>query len=237
MRGKPSIYYIHFYCIRITPACAGKTAAGPRTHIEHGDHPRVCGENRLVEGILAVPLGSPPRVRGKPEIAGEDVFVTGITPACAGKTSARSARGAARRDHPRVCGENFRQYRKRRVVQGSPPRVRGKLSGIVEDIPPAGITPACAGKTGGWLQGAAQTGDHPRVCGENSCAGRFRSLPPGSPPRVRGKPRRTVQSVRSVGITPACAGKTLSSHSSTFRNRDHPRVCGENTSEMAYFRG
>ena len=38
-------------------------------------------------------------------------------------------------------------------------------------------------------------------------------------------------------ITPAHAGKTLQEIRFGNARADHPRACGENTSEMAYFRG
>ena len=50
----------------------------------------------------------------------------------------------------------------------------------------------------------------------------------GSPPRVRGKHVRTSSDGIYEGITPACAGKTLSSSAASRFSRDHPRVCGEN---------
>ena len=66
------------------------------------------------------------------------------------------------------------------------------------------------------------------MCGENSSSARLESRRQGSPPRVRGKlyPRLTVSKL--AGITPACAGKTLDSHSINDAIKDHPRVCGEN---------
>ena len=45
---------------------------------------------------------------------------------------------------------------------------------------------------------------------------------------MRGKLKPAVADEVSGRITPAHAGKTRNSHSSTFRSRDHPRACGEN---------
>ena len=59
----------------------------------------------------------------------------------------------------------------------------------------------------------------------------------GSPPRMRGKRLLGLPEVPREGITPAHAGKTRSCASPAPRFRDHPRACGENTSERAYFRG
>ena len=59
----------------------------------------------------------------------------------------------------------------------------------------------------------------------------------GSPPRVRGKLTEDRAQRLRPGITPACAGKTKREAITSAAAEDHPRVCGENTSEMAYFRG
>ena len=49
-------------------------------------HPRVCGENVLMNEATAHMMGSSPRVRGKPDFVGEGVLEAGLIPACAGKT-------------------------------------------------------------------------------------------------------------------------------------------------------
>ena len=50
---------------RITPAGAGKTRFRPPTEARDRDHPRRCGENPYVAGIVTCKAGSPPQVRGK----------------------------------------------------------------------------------------------------------------------------------------------------------------------------
>ena len=52
------------------------------------DHPRVCGKNGDILARSTTALGSPPRVREKPAAVESGKPVTGITPACAGKTTA-----------------------------------------------------------------------------------------------------------------------------------------------------
>ena len=97
------------------------------------------------------------------------------------------------------------------------------------------ITPAYAGKT---LQSNVLTSfftDHPRVCGENLSPKPLRLTSTGSPPRMRGKPRRTFTRQRGHGITPAYAGKTIAAAGDCTAPWDHPRVCGENRG--AYLRG
>ena len=101
----------------------------------------------------------------------------------------------------------------------------------------SGITPAHAGKTlAGNLQHIYDR-DHPRACGENFPYDFPINLGKGSPPRMRGKHTEKVAYGRVSGITPAHAGKTFPNCFSIFLSWDHPRACGENTSERAYFRG
>ena len=50
---------------RITPAYAGKRRRSSTAAARTRDHPRVCGEKTLYNGIQRVVLGSPPRMRGK----------------------------------------------------------------------------------------------------------------------------------------------------------------------------
>ena len=190
----------------------------------------MCGENTFVAYGKNQGSGSPPRVRGKQD----GVFVvkkTGrITPACAGKTVRVVFSRRALQDHPRVCGENLPSFNIPGTSIGSPPRVRGKL--IRTRFPDLwmGITPACAGKTS---QRALRTGkpkDHPRVCGENDASHIAYYFQQGSPPRVRGKQGRKRIRKAEERITPACAGKTHRSPVPSPSRRDHPRVCGENSS-------
>ena len=50
---------------RITPAYAGKSTRRAASHFSSRDHPRVCGEKPRVREYWDLPLGSPPRMRGK----------------------------------------------------------------------------------------------------------------------------------------------------------------------------
>ena len=70
-----------------------------------------------------------------------------ITPAYAGKTCRDYTLCCRHRDHPRVCGENLDIMSKVFEIEGSPPRMRGKLANLVAVIGGMRITPAYAGKT------------------------------------------------------------------------------------------
>ena len=89
----------------ITPACAGKSDWFLGLPPGRPDHPRVCGE-KLDRRLQNHPSqGSPPRVRGKAGPTAPKSSLSGITPACAGKSIVLNLVQVNSRDHPRVCGE------------------------------------------------------------------------------------------------------------------------------------
>ena len=147
MRGKPVNLSADEGLVGITPACAGKTFLLVCRQPKEQDHPRVCGENVPIVPLTVNDSGSPPRVRGKPSVLHEPPFLTGITPACAGKTTVGELKVTVGEDHPRVCGENPYAIAHTGLRGGSPPRVRGKPVCGLSVLQDLRITPACAGKT------------------------------------------------------------------------------------------
>ena len=107
----------------------------------------MCGENAQDFRSLSYELGSPPRVRGKPDELIKSADKGRITPACAGKTKITIRVLTIGWDHPRVCGENIQVLYNTVSGSGSPPRVRGKLKSSKKKVDYVRITPACAGKT------------------------------------------------------------------------------------------
>ena len=131
----------------ITPACAGKSRGDAVYNWRKRDHPRVCGEKKFFKRFALLDEGSPPRVRGKAGIPVDHHELHGITPACAGKRTARPATTSRPRDHPRVCGEKSLKSDLKCNIVGSPPRVRGKVDRMLTILTRSRITPACAGKS------------------------------------------------------------------------------------------
>ena len=131
-----------------------------------------------------------------------------ITPACAGKRRSDWIIRSIYWDHPRVCGEKFSSRSSADLRQGSPPRMRGKgINGFHIGLQ-IGITPACAGKSQGGCCRQPASSDHPRVCGEKPFPQLESTVPPGSPPRMRGKDQACSCWRYPDGITPAYAGKS-----------------------------
>ena len=57
------------YAQRITPACAGNRKNQPSAYTSERDHPRVCGEQWVLNHARLPVSGSPPRVRGTASIS------------------------------------------------------------------------------------------------------------------------------------------------------------------------
>ena len=174
----------------------------------------MCGEKCATRWQKPKALGSPPRMRGKAVAIFRQLHHGRITPAYAGKSDPEKQPGAARWDHPRVCGEKKRLQPTITAQPGSPPRMRGKGAQYLHYGLPCRITPAYAGKSV-HRSGLHRTeGDHPRVCGEKIYPLLAIASPLGSPPRVRGKVCDLTIIRVHHGITPAYAGKRLKrSHS------------------------
>ena len=126
-----------------------------------------------------------------------------------------------------MCGEEGGRLAKPIVHLGSPPHVRGRGQFCTITREPRGITPARAGKRAGSSPVRSYVWDHPRACGEEATSAPGCVVITGSPPRVRGRALILEEAEAVPGITPARAGKRLSSVRIHAGRKDHPRACGE----------
>ena len=106
MRGTPLAIVATPVRRGIIPAYAGNTSSIVAVVGSVGDHPRVCGEHDRIVGIIAVILGSSPRMRGTLYAHDRPDPHAGIIPAYAGNTESVWLALVANWDHPRVCGEH-----------------------------------------------------------------------------------------------------------------------------------
>ena len=121
-RGKALAGLSQLSQTRITPAWAGKSGRKRMSALQQGDHPRMGGEkNKELEGVW-LPMGSPPRRRGK-------------VVHCA---AVRALRGIT----PRVGGEKPFLFCGGSSDSGSPPRGRGKEGFCLSQFVVRRITPA-----------------------------------------------------------------------------------------------
>ena len=89
-----------------------------------------------------------------------------------------------------MCGEKPVPTMRPDSWAGSSPHVRGKVTYKDSGKNANRITPACAGKSLNGARMAANSKDHPRVCGEKFPSKLLSVVILGSPPRVRGKAQR-----------------------------------------------
>ena len=106
-RGKGNQAFSWYGSSRITPAWAGKSKLALCTPSCPTDHPRAGREkNKELEGVW-LPMGSPPRRRGKERSTALVGTPTRITPALAGKSYVFGPFRPGSWDHPRVGGEKL----------------------------------------------------------------------------------------------------------------------------------
>ena len=189
-RGKPSVALAFFFIPGLIPAWAGKTFYVFVCLVAHRAHPRVGGENQIIQLDEDTLPGSSPRGRGKRAANIIKDTHSGLIPAWAGKTQGIPIHRDVPSAHPRVGGENSGINASQAAIAGSSPRGRGKHPRPSSPPNWGGLIPAWAGKTL-WervLGGAAWA--HPRVGGENDFdTGRLAGVL-GSSPRGRGKQKR-----------------------------------------------
>ena len=106
MRGKRTLPVLRAKWHRNIPAYAGKTGFLLLGAIGSAEHPRVCGENRLIVWLVKWSPGTSPRMRGKPKAGAWLVNAGRNIPAYAGKTWGEFTDFLKNAEHPRVCGEN-----------------------------------------------------------------------------------------------------------------------------------
>ena len=111
MRGKVRDFEQRVVFGGITPAHAGKSHVSAGSGRVFEDHPRTCGEKLLIRKMAAKFIGSPPHMRGKGGRPAAAALLGRITPAHAGKSSARLTDQMPRGDHPRTCGEKLYVHR------------------------------------------------------------------------------------------------------------------------------
>ena len=155
-------------------------------------------------------------MRGRLLVKALGAFQQRNTPAYAGKTPSNDLMKSFPWKHPRVCGEDLSHCREAERRQETPPRMRGRLFCLFNQVQFGRNTPAYAGKTCFLSLYMAGRKKHPRVCGEDCLT--------------------TNRGMYKRRNTPAYAGKTRSGQASPGCRKKHPRVCGEDSC-MMFFAG
>ncbi len=212
---------------RNTPASAGRTRLGPLLPGRPAEHPRVGGEDDLLQRDGWVRNGTPPRRRGGLRQLHRSETVHRNTPASAGRTRTGAGRRTGRAEHPRVGGEDATAPHVSLTVVGTPPRRRGGPMATSTLRHSARNTPASAGRTAPTARHRCCWPEHPRVGGEDVMDMTSGVISDGTPPRRRGGRRRHQQTPVDRRNTPASAGRTGTAGPGVLDVVEHPRVGGE----------
>ena len=149
----------------------------------------------------------PPLTRGRERNKASFFRRFGITPAYAGKRSARRVAAEDRGNYPRLRGEEFLTRLQRRMLRELPPLTRGRAESSLPVASGVGITPAYAGKSLYTQWDRRELRNYPRLRGEEFTS---RSRFVGDlelPPLTRGRECNQLHRRNLLGITPAYAGK------------------------------
>ncbi len=166
MRGTGRANYHKGRYRRFIPAHAGNRHSASVRASRDPVHPRACGEQLSLAGVMLAATGSSPRMRGTDRPRPAPQCRGRFIPAHAGNRSASVPVAASATVHPRACGEQVVvEFRQSRGV-GSSPRMRGtEPASQSRNVVPRFI-PAHAGNRCEKRKPPNFPPVHPRACGE-----------------------------------------------------------------------
>ena len=169
----------------------------------------------------------PPLARGIPLVLADRCLIEGITPACAGNTSAQALEYSPGRNYPRLRGEYLSGALTIWAKKELPPLARGIQLYQFRSPKSLGITPACAGNTIQEARPWCRGWNYPRLRGEYPKTIRAHCSHTELPPLARGIPIVYGLIPILAGITPAYAGNTPGALRGRGRLWNYPRSLGE----------
>ncbi len=190
-------------------------------------HPRGCGEQDLALPRPPWAPGSSPRVRGTGHQDAARWTDHRFIPAGAGNRHVVRHAHSHVSVHPRGCGEQISARRRRMMIRGSSPRVRGTARLLRTGIPLQRFIPAGAGNRPGMSWSRWRRPVHPRGCGEQLRPTHGMSNRAGSSPRVRGTEGPSECLPYPHRFIPAGAGNSQVVGAPPAEEPVHPRGCGE----------
>ena len=152
---------------RPTPACAGITQCGTPTVPPERAHPRMRGDHLPRSLTPNGRAGPPPHARGSLLPDTWEPIVDRPTPACAGITTATTARSTVAWAHPRMRGDHVDIVPTASITGGPPPHARGSPRRQLQGVRLTRPTPACAGITSPPASSTRTRRAHPRMRGDH----------------------------------------------------------------------
>ncbi len=212
---------------RFIPACAGNRCRPARLRLARPVHPRVRGEQEVLERLTLgygrfIPacagnsprpsrstraiFGSSPRARGTVLSAQAAIPEQRFIPACAGNSPPSTTGCCPSTVHPRVRGEQVGPPSPSSPSVGSSPRARGTGQSRTCRGLHSRFIPACAGNSPVRLRHTSRPSVHPRVRGEQASTS-FCQRPLAGSSACAGNRRRPALRRREAPVHPRVRGE------------------------------
>ena len=212
---------------RFIPAPAGNRPRPPCSRTACSVHPRACGEQMGTTHQQDQDNGSSPRLRGTANPPKPGQLPGRFIPAPAGNRIFCPSSFSTLSVHPRACGEQCRDYRRRCCCSGSSPRLRGTGLNLKAEGLHLRFIPAPAGNSFKSRTCLSPASVHPRACGEQAPTATTTTMTIGSSPRLRGTGKTEHRSALLHRFIPAPAGNRVPTILFPCPAPVHPRACGE----------
>ncbi len=152
---------------RVIPTRVGKASIGSRLSALMSGHPHACGESPSGVCLIKNPIGSSPRVWGKPALAPTPAPSPRVIPTRVGKAASDPSVVSHRTGHPHACGESTGQKLDGGGHDGSSPRVWGKPESACNLPLYCRVIPTRVGKAHTSQARMLRLSGHPHACGES----------------------------------------------------------------------
>ena len=207
-RGEPPQGNLAAYGVGNIPAYAGRTFCSYSISRIFWKHPRIRGENPVVNSAVGAARETSPHTRGELAVSVTTISHLGNIPAYAGRTwNSRSSRQLCWK-HPRIRGENRSVAKAEFSVAETSPHTRGEQTFFFFVPNRLGNIPAYAGRTKVSQAYGYDIRKHPRIRGENPLMHLGLSLISETSPHTRGEHPRSATQRRFFRNIPAYAGRT-----------------------------
>ena len=173
------------------------------------DSPRVRGGQPCAAPSLACHSRFSPHARGSTRQLRTKAIADAISPACAGVNPRSWRRLTARKNSPRMRGDQPNQNIRQMKAQEFSPHTRGSTPPPQSFRRGYRIHPACAGVNLVLDNGGAHDQNSPRMHGDQPLIKRAGFSAAGFSPHVRGSTWSFTISMVPLWILPACAGVNL----------------------------
>ena len=193
----------------ITSACAEKRLCQTQDQVGSRNYLRMRGEEAESVAYIVSARELPPHARRRGGTNRTRGCIKGITSACAEKRRSLENAVIIFGNYLRMRGEETHSSAERKESAELPPHARRRVAPVTSLTAPPGITSACAEKSAPWSHCLRLRGNYLRMRGEESMPKKWIIAKPELPPHARRREERVLDFSGTLGITSACAEKSL----------------------------